>query len=55
MGLKEFYAECVRVYKVMKKPTQVEYMRIAKVTGAGILLVGAIGFAVLMTYLVFFG
>lgn len=50
MGLKEFYSECVRVYKVMKKPTKVEYWRIAKITGAGILLVGLIGFTVLMLY-----
>jgi protein transport protein SEC61 subunit gamma and related proteins len=50
MGLKEFYGECVRVYKVMRKPTRVEFMKVAKITGAGILLVGAIGFTVLMLY-----
>jgi protein transport protein SEC61 subunit gamma-like protein len=53
MGLKEFYAECVRVYKVLKKPTRVEFIRILKITGAGILIIGFIGFTVLMTYTLF--
>ena len=54
MGLKEFYGECARVFKVVKKPSRVEFFRIMKIAGLGILAIGLIGFVVLMTYTVFF-
>ena len=44
--LKAFYAECVRVFKITKKPTKKEYQAIMKVSGLGILLIGFIGFIV---------
>lgn len=36
--------EYVRVLKLTRKPTREEFITIAKVSGAGILLIGIIGF-----------
>jgi protein transport protein SEC61 subunit gamma and related proteins len=44
--LKSFYEECVRVFKITKKPTKEEFMAIVKVSGLGILFIGFIGFLV---------
>jgi protein transport protein SEC61 subunit gamma and related proteins len=44
--LKSFYNECVRVFKITKKPTKEEFKAIVKVSGLGILLIGFIGFIV---------
>ena len=46
--LKYFFNECVRVLKITKKPTGDEFKAIVKVSGAGILAIGAIGFLVQM-------
>ncbi len=35
-----------RVLKMARNPTNEEYARTSKITGAGILLIGAIGFAI---------
>ena len=43
-----FVLECKRVLTVTKKPTGAEFTSICKVTGLGILLIGLIGFLVLM-------
>lgn len=45
---KEFVHECRRVLKVTKKPTKFEFRSIIKVSGLGILLIGLIGFLILM-------
>ena len=50
---KSFYQECVRVFKITKKPNKQEFKRIFAVTGLGILLIGAIGFAVALVYHIF--
>ena len=42
-------SEYTRILKLARKPTREEFLMIAKVAGAGILLIGAIGF---MIYLV---
>lgn len=44
--LKSFYKECVRVFRITKKPTKDEFKAIVKVSGLGILLIGFIGFLV---------
>lgn len=44
--LKTFSKECVRVFKVTKKPTNYEYKAILKVSGLGILVIGLIGFII---------
>jgi protein transport protein SEC61 subunit gamma-like protein len=43
---KSFIKECVRVFKITKKPTKEEYKTISKVSGLGILIIGLIGFLV---------
>ena len=42
--LRHFYTECVRVIKVTKKPTMLEFKTIVKVSALGIALIGLIGF-----------
>ncbi len=44
--IKSFYNECVRVFKITKKPTNEEFKAIVKVSGLGILLIGFIGFII---------
>lgn len=44
--LRTFYKECVRVFKITKKPTTEEYKAIMKVSALGILLIGFIGFLI---------
>lgn len=44
--IKSFVRECVRVFKITKKPTKEEYKTISKVAGLGILIIGLIGFLV---------
>lgn len=39
-------SEYTRVLKLTRKPTKEEFTRIAKVAGAGILLIGFIGFII---------
>jgi protein transport protein SEC61 subunit gamma and related proteins len=51
---KSFIKECVRVFKITKKPTKEEYKTISKVAGLGILIIGLMGFLVhLVKVLVF--
>jgi len=51
--LKSFIFECIRVFKITKKPGKEEFMTIVKVSGVGILLIGLIGFLVQMIWQVF--
>jgi len=51
---KSFYQECVRVFKITKKPTKLEFKRIFAISGLGVLLIGLIGFAVTLVYSLFF-
>ena len=44
--LKTFFIECKRVFTVTKKPTREELKTIVKVSGIGIIVIGAIGFLV---------
>jgi protein transport protein SEC61 subunit gamma and related proteins len=43
---KSFIAKCKRVWMVLKKPTHEEFLKVAKVSAAGILVIGLIGFIV---------
>ncbi len=45
---KDFVNECVRVLKVTKKPTKDEFKTIVKVSGLGMILIGAVGFILQM-------
>lgn len=44
MGFKEFWDNAVRVLKLAKKPTYKEFKQMAKITGLGFIILGAIGY-----------
>lgn len=46
--VKEFTTESRRVLRVTKKPSGEEFRTIVKVSGAGIVLIGVVGFLVQM-------
>ncbi|MEG3224788.1 MAG: protein translocase SEC61 complex subunit gamma [Methanobacteriales archaeon Met13] len=43
-----FLKQCKRVLHVSKKPDREEFINVSKITGIGILLIGAIGFIITM-------
>ncbi len=47
---KSFIVECKRVWQVTKKPNKEELKTIVKVTGIGILIIGALGFVINMLW-----
>lgn len=46
LKLKSFYVECLRVWKITRRPDRDEFKTIVKISGLGILLIGVIGFIV---------
>jgi protein transport protein SEC61 subunit gamma-like protein len=44
--LRQFAKECMRVFKITRKPTKEELKTTVMVSGLGILLIGAIGFLI---------
>ncbi len=44
--LKSFVLQSLRVWRVLKKPSSYEFKTVAKVSAIGILIIGALGFAV---------
>ncbi len=46
--IRKFLYECKRVLRVAHKPDKEEYLTVAKVTALGILLIGFIGFLIMM-------
>ncbi len=48
LKLKRFFNECKRVLRVTKKPDWEEFKMLVKVTGAGLLIIGAIGFLIFL-------
>jgi len=55
MQLKSFAKQCIRVWRLLKKPDKQEFTTIAKVSAIGLGLVGIIGFIIslAMTFLGF--
>ncbi len=53
LKLKDFFVECKRVLIVTKKPTKEEFKTIVKVSGLGILIIGAIGFVIQLVEVLF--
>ncbi|MBR9705654.1 protein translocase SEC61 complex subunit gamma [Candidatus Pacearchaeota archaeon] len=51
--LKSFTKQCVRVWRLLKKPAKTEYTTIAKISAIGLGLIGIIGFiiSIVMTLL----
>lgn len=52
--IKEFFSECIRVLKITKKPTRDEYKVVVKVAGLGMILIGLIGFVIVMIKVLLF-
>jgi len=46
ISTKSFMIKCKRVWHILKKPSRKEYEQIAKVSGIGILVLGALGFLI---------
>jgi len=47
-SMANFIKQCQRVLKVSRKPDREEYINVAKVTGIGIILIGVIGFIIII-------
>ncbi len=46
--MRNFLSNCKRVLRVARKPGKGEYLQVAKITGLGILLIGFIGFIIML-------
>ena len=44
--IKSFVMQSVRVWHILRKPSSLELKTVAKVSAVGILIIGALGFAV---------
>jgi protein transport protein SEC61 subunit gamma-like protein len=51
---KSFYLQCVRVWHLLRKPTNDEFKAVAKVSALGILAIGAVGFIIADMIKIFF-
>ncbi|MEA4956977.1 Protein translocase subunit SecE [bioreactor metagenome] len=49
-SMNRFFKECKRVLKVSKKPNREEYVNFSKVTAIGILIIGAVGFVIVLIF-----
>ncbi|OGJ13097.1 protein translocase SEC61 complex subunit gamma [Candidatus Pacearchaeota archaeon RBG_19FT_COMBO_34_9] len=54
-SIKSFVAKCKRVWMVLKKPSRDEFLKVAKVSAIGILIIGLIGFAISIIMKIFTG
>jgi len=46
LNIKSFFAKCVRVWHVLRKPSTHEYKAIVKISALGILAIGFMGFII---------
>jgi len=53
--MREFIQNCRRLFQVAKKPDRKEYFQVAKITGLGILLIGMLGFVIMLVASFFTG
>ncbi|HLD12366.1 MAG TPA: protein translocase SEC61 complex subunit gamma [Candidatus Nanoarchaeia archaeon] len=51
---KKFITECVRVFKITKKPTKEEFNTILKASALGITIIGLLGFIIQILWTVTF-
>lgn len=54
-SLKSFFDKCKRVWMVLKKPTRDEFLKVAKVSAVGVLIIGLIGFIISLVMKLFVG
>jgi len=47
-SMANFIKQCQRVLRVSRKPDREEFINVAKVTGIGIILIGVIGFIIII-------
>jgi protein transport protein SEC61 subunit gamma-like protein len=52
--MKDFFVESKRVFRVTKKPSNIEFKTIVKASGLGIVIIGMIGFIISMIRQMFF-
>ncbi|MBU1975280.1 MAG: protein translocase SEC61 complex subunit gamma [Nanoarchaeota archaeon] len=45
---KQFGTECLRVLRITKKPNREEFSAVVKVSALGILVIGLLGFVIIM-------
>ena len=43
---KSFISKCVRVWKITKKPSKMEFKTVAKASAVGVLIIGLVGFLI---------
>ena len=51
---KSFALKCKRVWHTLKKPSRKEFETVAKISAIGIIILGAIGFAISVAMKIFF-
>lgn len=44
--IKSFFAQCRRVWTILKKPSKEEFKTISKISAIGILAIGLVGFII---------
>lgn len=54
-SLKSFFEKCKRVWMVLKKPTKDEFLKVAKISAVGVLIIGFLGFVVSIIMKLFMG
>jgi protein transport protein SEC61 subunit gamma and related proteins len=54
-SLKSFVGKCKRVWMVLKKPERADFLKVAKVSAVGILIIGALGFIISIVMKIFTG
>jgi protein transport protein SEC61 subunit gamma-like protein len=45
---RRFFKECMRVFRVTKKPSMMEFKTIVKASGLGMIIIGFVGFLISM-------
>ena len=52
--INSFYLQCMRVWHLLRKPTNDEFKAVAKISALGILAMGAVGFLISDIIKIFF-
>jgi protein transport protein SEC61 subunit gamma and related proteins len=52
--INSFYLQCLRVWHLLRKPTNDEFKSVAKISALGILAMGAVGFIIADIIKIFF-
>ena len=55
VNTKQFIDQCVRVFKVARKPTNQELKQVSKISALGLLIIGFLGFAISLIFTLLWG